>query len=338
MGTHPNGPSHLFSSPSTSVLDVIKSNPAHYLGPTLLQKWPSTTHVPFLFKILSIGKALPLQAHPDKSLGEELNRENPREFVDANHKPEIAVAVGEPLGNGNGGGWGEGVVFTGFVGFKPLQEIRDLVQNLPELQRAIGDERLAKAFLDNPTKAALNAIFSSLINRGANSPDLVKKEVLALIGRLEAGPRDILGTGVQATELAKLLVKINAQYPGDVGVFATSFFMNFVKLQKGESVYIGADEIHAYLEGGAYMLCQFRRSLLTTEWQTSLSVWQYRTTCSMGLSSPKLKQNNTSQRSSRCSHTLPHHLTTGLFLLTSMASRRPGRREYMRPLWRSSLC
>lgn len=249
MGTHPNGPSHLFSSPSTSVLDVIKSNPAHYLGPTLLQKWPSTTHVPFLFKILSIGKALPLQAHPDKSLGEELNRENPREFVDANHKPEIAVAVGEPLGNGNGGGWGEGVVFTGFVGFKPLQEIRDLVQNLPELQRAIGDERLAKAFLDNPTKAALNAIFSSLINRGANSPDLVKKEVLALIGRLEAGPRDILGTGVQATELAKLLVKINAQYPGDVGVFATSFFMNFVKLQKGESVYIGADEIHAYLEG-----------------------------------------------------------------------------------------
>lgn len=32
-------------------------------------------------------------------------------------------------------------------------------------------------------------------------------------------------------------------------MLSSIFFMNFVKLKRGESVYIGADEVHAYLEG-----------------------------------------------------------------------------------------
>jgi mannose-6-phosphate isomerase class I len=69
MGTHKAGPAHLFSSPHTTLSSVIESDPAHYLGQALLDKWPGALDVPFLFKILSIAKALPLQAHPDKELG-----------------------------------------------------------------------------------------------------------------------------------------------------------------------------------------------------------------------------------------------------------------------------
>ena len=48
--------------------------------------------LPFLFKILSIGKALSIQAHPDKALAKELFAKRPDLYKDDNHKPEM---VGE---------------------------------------------------------------------------------------------------------------------------------------------------------------------------------------------------------------------------------------------------
>lgn len=97
--------------------------------------------------------------------------------MDANHKPEIAVAIGRPLD-----GWGDGAVaFTGFVGFRPLQEIKAFVANIAELQRAIGNERLVQDFLDNPSKLTLRNLFSTLLTRGADYPDSVKTEVDALV-------------------------------------------------------------------------------------------------------------------------------------------------------------
>ena len=68
------------------------------IGETLVRKWPSTIHIPYLFKVLSIKKALPLQAHPDKDLAMQLQLKDPSNFVDSNHKPEIAVAIGSLSG------------------------------------------------------------------------------------------------------------------------------------------------------------------------------------------------------------------------------------------------
>lgn len=44
-------------------------------------------------------------------------------------------------------------------------------------------------------------------------------------------------------------LRVSQQYPGDAGVLATTFFMNFAKLHRGEALWIGADEVHAYLAG-----------------------------------------------------------------------------------------
>lgn len=41
---------------------------------------------------------------------------------------------------------------------------------------------------------------------------------------------------------------ISSDFPGDVGVLSL-FFLNLLYLQPGESIYLGANEIHAYLSG-----------------------------------------------------------------------------------------
>jgi mannose-6-phosphate isomerase len=57
---------------------------------------------------LAIAKALPLQIHPSKELATWLDEKDPEKFSDPNHKPEIAVALGE---------------FESFVGFLPLSDL-----------------------------------------------------------------------------------------------------------------------------------------------------------------------------------------------------------------------
>lgn len=50
------------------------------------------------------------------------------------------------------------------------------------------------------------------------------------------------------TEKEELVLRLEKQYPGDVGVIA-SFLFNYVKLSSGEALYLGANEPHAYLHG-----------------------------------------------------------------------------------------
>ncbi|TBU32588.1 mannose-6-phosphate isomerase [Dichomitus squalens] len=261
MGTHPNGPANIFDTPSISLLDLIRSNPKYYLGEKLLTKWPATIHVPYLFKVLSIRKALPLQAHPDKSLAEQLQQRDPNNFVDANHKPEIAVAIGEPLCQTRakhgeeaktklGGPKVEDAdtAFTGFVGFRPLEEIKTYLEHVRELTSAIGDPDVITRFTQNPSKQTLKHVYGKLLKRGIEARNEVAAVIEKLADRINQQAAYDLGFPDSET-LARLVVKVNAQYPGDVGVLATTFFMNLVKLRKGEGIYIGADEVHAYLEG-----------------------------------------------------------------------------------------
>lgn len=64
MGTHSNGPSFL-KDENKSLDDYLKEN-NHTLGSTVIEKFG--TQLPFLFKILSVNKALSIQVHPNKVL------------------------------------------------------------------------------------------------------------------------------------------------------------------------------------------------------------------------------------------------------------------------------
>lgn len=75
MGTHPNVPTKLQSSQET-LSAHLKANP-ELMGAKIHKAFPDSKDgsLPFLFKVLSIGTALSIQAHPDKTLAERLHRE-----------------------------------------------------------------------------------------------------------------------------------------------------------------------------------------------------------------------------------------------------------------------
>lgn len=50
------------------------------------------------------------------------------------------------------------------------------------------------------------------------------------------------------TDKEQLVLRLEKQYPADIGVIA-AFFLNYVKLNPGEALVLGANEPHAYLSG-----------------------------------------------------------------------------------------
>jgi mannose-6-phosphate isomerase len=89
MGAHPSGPSRVAKTGET-LLSWLERCP-EALGHAVLSNFGP--ELPFLFKVLSVRKALSIQAHPDKVLAQQLHSERPDVYRDPHHKPELALAV-----------------------------------------------------------------------------------------------------------------------------------------------------------------------------------------------------------------------------------------------------
>jgi mannose-6-phosphate isomerase len=76
MGTHPSNPSKDVETGQT-LLDLIHNNQS-LLSSEIAQRYGEK--LPFLFKILSINKALSIQAHPNKKLAEQLHAKDPKNY------------------------------------------------------------------------------------------------------------------------------------------------------------------------------------------------------------------------------------------------------------------
>jgi mannose-6-phosphate isomerase len=76
MGTHPNSPSCVL--PSNAALSEYLAVHPELLGDRVIDRFhASNGNLPFLFKVLSIDKALSIQTHPDKKTAERLHVEQP---------------------------------------------------------------------------------------------------------------------------------------------------------------------------------------------------------------------------------------------------------------------
>lgn len=152
--------------------------------------------------------------------------------------------------------------FDGLCGFRPLVEIVHFLSHVPSLRKLVGDSA-AKEFeeavrghetSDSPedlekNKKALQAAFSALMNVEKSAIATAAKE---LIASAEADGEGFAGNGGpsnEGQELADLVVRLNSQFEGDIGLFVL-FFLNYVKLEIGEAMFLKADDIHAYLSGG----------------------------------------------------------------------------------------
>ncbi|KAF8524680.1 mannose-6-phosphate isomerase [Hysterangium stoloniferum] len=167
MGTHPKGPSTLYDHHNTWFASLLAIDTEYFLGPRTISKFPITSdkesnkrspEIPYLFKVLSIAKALPLQTHPNKKTRRETDAD------------------------------------------------------------------------------PIKSIVSSLLLRARSE---IESFVRAVVDRLQT----------QNDAFSKLVLEVNSQYPGVVSVLMASFLMNLVTPSKGEAVYIGADDAHAYLSG-----------------------------------------------------------------------------------------
>lgn len=76
MGTHPKQPSKDVETQRT-LLDLVQDNKA-LMSQEIGSRYGDK--LPFLFKVLSIRKALSIQAHPNKILAGKLHAEDPGNY------------------------------------------------------------------------------------------------------------------------------------------------------------------------------------------------------------------------------------------------------------------
>ncbi|MZD08845.1 mannose-6-phosphate isomerase, class I [Streptomyces sp. SID5785] len=220
MGAHPGAPSGTGRGPLNEVIDA---DPERELGAAAVARFGP--RLPFLLKLLAAGAPLSLQVHPDLRQAQEgyaaeeragVPIDAPhRNYKDANHKPELICALTE---------------FDGLCGFRTPEDAARLLEGL-------GVDSL-KPYADllraHPEEAAL-------------------REVLTAV--LGADPAEMAHTVTEATAAAQRLggdyapyAGIAHHYPGDPGVIA-AMLLNFVRLQPGEALFLGAGVPHAYLDG-----------------------------------------------------------------------------------------
>lgn len=237
MGTHPSLPSKDLTTGRT-LLDLVQDNHA-LLGHDISGKY--SNKLPFLFKVLSINKALSIQAHPNKKLAEQLHAKDSKNYPDDNHKPEMTIAI---------------TPFEGLCGFRPLAEISHFLQTVKPLRELVGEDeaRVFESTVRNressskpedvsANKKALQSLFTKVMHH-ATDTDALSKGTSQL---LELAP-SIQDPSPAGADFGELVPRLNSQFPNDIGLFVL-FFLNHVRLQPGEAMFLRADDIHAYMTG-----------------------------------------------------------------------------------------
>ncbi len=212
LGTHSNGETLLVEQEQKIPLSRFLENHGY------------NKDLPYLFKILAIASPLSLQVHPDRGWAEQRFAEEEAEGVpitaphrlykDANHKPEIIMAI-TPL--------------TAMCGFREEQEIRNKILPLFDSATSMGKRFLQQLELNNNF---FLATFQTLMR-------LPEEDKISLIQWALAHT-----TG----EEGALLSLLHERYPGDIGVLAP-LYLQIIHLQPGEALFQAAREIHAYVAG-----------------------------------------------------------------------------------------
>lgn len=218
VGTHPSGPATLRDG--TTLEDAAGGQ------------------LPFLFKVLSAGKALSIQAHPCKDGAKKLNAENPTKYVDDNHKPELAVAL---------------TPFEAMCGFRRLEEIAILIKKHPEFAACISNEAKLAVFLckeeEECKKEALKKLFESFMSCPKEKSGAQLKKLLKRLQKEQScdhvHPHE---EPPWERKCSRAILRLAQQFPGDAGAMAP-FLLNYLLIAPGESFYMAANEPHAYVAG-----------------------------------------------------------------------------------------
>jgi mannose-6-phosphate isomerase len=222
IGAHPKAPSLVLIENREEPLDkLIAKYPYEILGKKVVEKFGNK--LPYLLKVLSCQTALSIQAHPDKKLAEILHAEDPENYPDENHKPEIAIALDN---------------LKALVGFRPVKEIIDIIEKYPALKNSIPLDLLSKLKnLEGRKKELLKELYLRVMK--FDSGEL--REIITAIRE------QILNTNEKTIEEEEFIKQYEV-YGIDVGLLSILIF-NIIELNSGESIYTEAGVPHAYLRG-----------------------------------------------------------------------------------------
>ena len=227
IGAHPSAPSQVnISNDLIDLTELIKKHPVEILGETVFKRFGS--NLPFLFKVLSAGKPLSIQAHPNKSQAVRLHRRDSIHYPDSNHKLEIAIAIDN---------------LKALVGLLNIVELRKKLELYPPIQsftdRVLpGDSTISEA--DETT--IVKQFYSTLIRKSVGEPQLYGNLIESLA-------ESILARGNRISEQEQLFLELKKCYPSsDVGLILI-LLMNLVQLTSGQALNISAGIPHAYISG-----------------------------------------------------------------------------------------
>ena len=227
IGAHPSAPSQVnISNDLIDLTELIKKHPVEILGETVFKRFGS--NLPFLFKVLSAGKPLSIQAHPNKSQAVRLHQRDPIHYPDSNHKLEIAIAIDN---------------LKALVGLLNIVELRKKLELYPPIQsftdRVLpGDSTISEA--DETT--IVKQFYSTLIRKSVGEPQLYGNLIESLA-------ESILARGNRISEQEQLFLELKKCYPSsDIGLILI-LLMNLVQLTSGQALNISAGIPHAYISG-----------------------------------------------------------------------------------------
>lgn len=234
MGTHPSSPARLLSG------ETLASHLAAHkelIGASVVKRFADAGategNLPFLLKVLAIAKALSIQTHPDKKMAEQLHKEKPDVYKDANHKPEMALALTD---------------FTALCGFRPLSEIAAYLHSTPEFA-ALVPASIVSTFTslsrssdpaEQEEKTVLKNLFAAVMTA---DEALFNNQLEVLIQRYQRGSVHEVEKDVR-----ELVLTLHEHFPGDIGVFC-AFMLNYVTMKPGDAIFLAAGEPHAYVSG-----------------------------------------------------------------------------------------
>lgn len=151
--------------------------------------------------------------------------------------------------------------FEGLCGFRPLAEITHFLRTIQPFREAVGAQA-AEQFEEavggqedstdplavESNKMALRAVFTSLMKSSSEEIAAVAEKLVSAAKETPSTFASLSADPDTPPELAELVIRLNDQFPRDIGLFVL-FFLNFVKMEPGEAMFLKADDIHAYISG-----------------------------------------------------------------------------------------
>ncbi len=226
FGAHSSAPS-LVGCDHHPLDQVVAADPVAALGSAVNERFRS---LPFLLKVLAAAAPLSLQAHPsipqaeagftrEDAAGIPVDAPN-RSFRDRLHKPELICALTE---------------FEALCGFRDPAATLDVLATIG----TAGLDTVTGMLRDDPSPAGLSRLLEWLLTLDEADAAALSVPVVEACAEKRDGPF--------AAERA-MAAALGERYPGDAGVI-TALLLNFVTLQPGEALFLGAGNLHAYLQG-----------------------------------------------------------------------------------------